>query len=52
MWGTDSPRLAERSKEGQRRDAEERRAAEKVGLRGSDSKAVPLELRLKEGAGE
>ena len=51
MWDADSPQLAEGSKEGQRRDAGKRGAAEKVGLRGSDREAVPLELRLGEGAG-
>ena len=35
MWDADSPQLAEGSKEGQRRDAGKRGAAEKVGLRGS-----------------
>lgn len=52
MWDADSPQLAEGSKEGQRRDAGEWRAAEKVRLRGSDSEAALLELRLEEGAGE
>ena len=51
MQDTDSPQLAEGSKEGQRIDAGKRGAAEKAGLRGSDREAVPLKLRLEEGAG-
>lgn len=51
MQDTDSPQLAEGSKEGQRRDAGKRGAAEKAGLRGSDREAVPLKLRLEEGSG-
>ena len=51
MRDANSPQLAEGSKEGQRRDAGKRGAAERVGLRGSDREAVPLKLRLEEGAG-